>query len=50
MSGVYQYPLKIDSAVMEELRKVADEEGRSVNKQIEFIIRQYLKAYQANNQ
>lgn len=51
MSNIYQYPLKIDTALMDELRKVADEEGRSVNKQIEFIIRQYLKSYnQANGQ
>lgn len=45
MSDIYQYPLKIDQSIMEQLRKVADEEGRSVNKQIEYIIRQYLKAY-----
>ena len=36
------YPLRIDEDLMEQLKIAAKEEGRSVNKQIEFLIRQYL--------
>jgi len=36
------YPLRIDEEVMKELKKVAYEEGRSVNKQIEYIVKKYL--------
>lgn len=42
MSDVYQYPLKIDPAVMEAIKKTAKENGRSVNKEIEYVLRQYL--------
>lgn len=49
MAKIYQYPLKIDEDVMSELRKIAELEGRSINKQIEYIIRQYLLAYAQDN-
>jgi len=39
---VNPYPLRIDEEVMKELKKVAYEEGRSVNKQIEYIVKKYL--------
>ena len=51
MSNIYQYPLKVDKELIDSLREIADLEGRSLNKQIEYIIRQYLKTYaQENNQ
>lgn len=43
--SIYQYPLKIDKDLMDKLRTVAENEGRSVNKQIEYIIRQFLISY-----
>lgn len=45
MAQANPYPLRIDESLMEQLKKVADEEGRSINKEIEFIIRQYLKEH-----
>lgn len=36
------YPLRIDKKVMEELKIIAEQEGRSVNKQIEYIVKKYL--------
>ena len=39
---VNPYPLRIDEEVMKELKKVAYEEGRSVNKQIEYIVKKHL--------
>ncbi|AXI27293.1 Arc family DNA-binding protein [Gemella sp. ND 6198] len=43
MAEIYQYPLKIDKELIDKLREIAKENGRSLNKEIEFIIRQYLK-------
>ena len=37
------YPLRIDPAVLNALRHWADDELRSVNAQIDFIIRKALK-------
>ena len=37
------YPLRIEPAIMDRLKDIASEEGRSVNKQIEFIIKKYLE-------
>jgi hypothetical protein len=49
MAQANPYPLRIDESLMEQLRKIADEEGRSINKEIEFIIRQYVKTYTSQN-
>lgn len=38
------FSLRIDKRVMEELKVIAEQEGRSVNKQIEHIIRLYIDA------
>ncbi len=43
------FPVRIDKDVMNKLRILAKENGRSLNKQIEFSLRQYLKAYEAEN-
>lgn len=43
MSKIYQYPLKIDEEIINGVRKSAEENSRSVNKEIEFILKQYLK-------
>ena len=43
------YPLRIDDAVMERLKEIAKENGRSVNKEIEFALRQYLKSFETDN-
>lgn len=43
------FPIRIDKDVMDKLRVLAKENGRSLNKQIEFSLKQYLKAYEAEN-
>lgn len=44
------YPLRIDTEVMDKIRKIANDEGRSINKEIEFILRHYIKTYEDTHQ
>lgn len=44
-----QFNLRIDDELNEELIKIAKEEGRSKNKQIEYILNQYVKKYREEN-
>lgn len=50
MEKIYQYPLKIDKQIIDELRTLSKQQGRSLNKQIEFILRQYLLEQNQNAQ
>lgn len=43
MSEISQYPLKINKEVLDAIRKSAEENSRSVNKEIEFILKQYAR-------
>lgn len=43
MAQANPYPLRISEDTMNALKKSAAENGRSVNKEIEFIVRQHLK-------
>jgi len=43
MAQANPYPLRIPEAVMSAVKKSAEDNGRSVNKEIEFILRRYLK-------
>lgn len=49
MSTVY-FNLRIDEELNEEIMRIAQEEGRSKNKQIEQILKEYVKKYRAQNQ
>lgn len=50
MSTVF-FNLRIDETLNEQLVKIAAEEGRSKNKQIEYILKDYVKRYiQANGE
>lgn len=40
------YPLRIEKEVMDQVRILAKENGRSLNKQIEYLLRQYLASYE----
>ncbi len=40
-----QFNLRIDEEVNEELIRIAEKEGRSKNKQIEQILKEYIKEY-----
>lgn len=39
----YQYPLKIDETIINKLREISQKQGRSLNKQIEIILKQYIE-------
>jgi hypothetical protein len=43
MAGRKTFPLRIDAALFEQLRRWADDELRSVNGQIEFVLREALR-------
>lgn len=45
MSTVF-FNLRIDEILNDEIIKIAQEEGRSKNKQIEYILKQYVKKYE----
>jgi len=36
------YPLRIDNNVMDKIKEIAKENGRSVNKEIEFILKKHI--------
>lgn len=43
MKQANPYPLRIDDKVMEQVKQIAEQEGRSVNKQIEYILKLYIQ-------
>lgn len=48
MSTVF-FNLRIDETLNDQLIKIAEEEGRSKNKQIEYILKQYVKKNEQSN-
>lgn len=48
MSTVF-FNLRIDETLNDQLVKIAAEEGRSKNKQIEYILKEYVKRYGQTN-
>lgn len=42
------YPLRVGREVMEKFKVVAADHGRSVNKEIEFLMRQAIAAYESD--
>lgn len=44
MTNTTAYQLRIDTQVMEQVKKLADEDGRSINKEIEYILKQYINS------
>lgn len=49
MAQANPYPLRVDRAVMDRFKVVAAANGRSVNKEIEMLMRQAVTAYEATN-
>lgn len=43
------FNLRIDEALNDKLIKLAADEGRSKNKQIEYILKEYVKKYEKIN-
>lgn len=49
MSTVF-FNLRIDEKLNDELIKIAEKEGRSKNKQIEQILKEYVRKYRNENE
>lgn len=47
-SDLPKFTLRIPKELLDNLREVAKEHGRSVNKEIEFIIKKYLEEIDNN--
>ena len=43
------YPLRVDSVIMEKIKIIASENGRSVNKEIESLMKAAVKRYELEN-
>ena len=46
---IVEFNVRIDDDLNEELKMIAKKEGRSKNKQIEYILRKYVENYNENN-
>ncbi len=46
MKYMLTYTLRINEDLMEQLREVAEYNSRSVNKEIEFLIKQHVETFQ----
>ena len=46
MAVSYNYPLRLDDTLREKLRYIAEENSRSLNKEIEFLVKQHVAAYE----
>ncbi len=49
MKLINPYPLRIDEELMEKLKYIANENSRSVNREIEFAIKKLVKEYEEEN-
>ena len=49
MKLINPYPLRIDEDLMEKLKFIANENCRSVNREIEFEIKKLVKEYEEEN-
>ena len=43
------YPLRVDRALMEKFKVIAAENGRSVNKELESLMKKAVKSYEQEN-
>lgn len=49
MAQANPYPLRVDSTIMEKFKVIASNNGRSVNKEIEMLMKQAVADYERNN-
>ena len=51
MAGNYYTPfsLRVSEALLDKIKYIAEENKRSANKEIEFILEQYVKKYEQEN-
>lgn len=43
------YPLRVDKEIMDKFKIVAADNGRSVNKEIEMLMKRAIQAYESQN-
>ena len=43
------YPLRVNKEIMDKTKYIAKENGRSVNKEIEFLMRKNISSYENEN-
>ncbi len=48
-SDLPRYTLRIPQTYLDKIRYIAEENGRSANKEIELMIKQRIKNYEAQN-
>jgi len=41
------YPLRIDNTIMKKMKVISKDNGRSVNKEIEFILKKHIQDIEA---
>ena len=46
MASSYNFPLRLDDTLREKLRYIAAQNSRSLNKEIEFIVKQHISTYE----
>ncbi len=49
MAQANPYPLRVDRAIMEKFKVIASNNGRSVNKEIEMLMKQVIADYEQNH-
>jgi len=49
MAQVNPYPLRVDKLLMEKFKVIAANNGRSVNKEIEMMMKQAVSKYEQEN-
>ena len=45
MKTINPYPLRIEKELMTELKKIAEKNSQSVNKEVEFLIKKRIEEY-----
>lgn len=49
MAQANPYPLRVDKTLMEKFKVISANNGRSVNKEIEMLIKQVVSKYEQDN-
>ncbi len=49
MAQANPYPLRVDKVLMEKFKVIAAENGRSVNKELEMLMKQVIARYEQDN-
>ncbi len=46
---MYAYPLRLNTSTYAKIKKLAKENSRSINGQLEFMVKKYLQDYEQEN-